>query len=155
MTYKTILKGFSGSFLFGLIAALVWFLFSFFGTVGYWSAPVFALLIPFGFKLFSKERPITVPSFVVMGASLIITILIGAYSGNIINIYALLLNYGYSLDTISFSDASRYFFDMFRDNPNNFRIDVLLEIGIGLVLSAVIGYFVVRKYVKGGKSDER
>jgi hypothetical protein len=148
MSYKFLWKGFLGSFIFGIISAFVWFCFSFFGTYGFWSAPAFALLIPLGFKLFSKKRPTETPSFIVMGSVLLITTLLGAYAGYIINIYAMFLNYGYSIDSITLSGASRYLFDMFSDNPSGFRLDVILEIGAGLILSAVIGIFVIKNQIK-------
>ncbi len=154
MSYKSLWKGFFGSLIFGLIAAFIWFCFSFFGAAGYWSAPAFSLLIPFGFKLFSKKRPAETPSFIVMGAVLVITILLAAYSGDIINIYAMFLNYGYSLDAITLSGASRYLFDMFADNPSGFRLDVILEIGVGLILSTVIGIFVIKKQIKKNMEEK-
>ena len=153
MSYKYLWKGFLGSLVFGLISAIVWFGFSFFGLTGYWSAPAFALLIPLGFRLFSKKRPTEIPSFIILGSVLVITTLLAAYSGYIINIYALFLNYGYSLDAIRFSDASRYLFDMLSDNPANFRLDVILEIGIGLVFSVLIGFFVIKRQIKAEKEE--
>lgn len=149
MNSKGLFRAFLGSFLLGLVGTLVWFGFSFFGHLGFYSAPVFGILIPLGFYWFGKTYPTSKKSWFLMFIALLITLVLAAYLGYAVNVYALFLNQGVSPSDIYLSDVRNYIFDLLKTNQNFFVYDVAYEIGVGLLASILFGagtiYFFKRK----------
>ncbi len=149
MNSKYVFRGFLGAFLLGLVGTLVWFGFSFFGQLGFYSAPVFGILIPLGFYWLGKSKPTSKKSWFIIFIALLITLVLGAYLGYAVNVYALFLNQGVNPSDIYIADVRNYIFDLLKTNQNFFVYDVIYEIGVGLLASILFAagtiYFLGRK----------
>lgn len=151
MNGKSLWKGFLGSMVFSIICVFIWLIFSFFGQLGFWSAPAFGLLIPIGFKVFSKQKPIDVKSILLMFLALLISVAAAAYIGYVINVYAMLMNFGSAFEDIYISDVRGYIWNIFKDNVDYFAYDVFWETGIAVTASSLIGALLLIYYKKSNK----
>lgn len=143
------IKGVVGAILFSLIAIFCWSIFSFVGELGFWSAPAFGLLIPLGFRIFSKKYPHSVGYIAATTIIITLAIIAAAYIGYVMNIYALFLWQGMAFSEITLISVNDYL-RMMVLSDTHFVYDCIYEMGVGLIAALIfeVIYIAVTKKKK-------